>query len=131
MAAPRLDRNPGALPTGIGTKYPMRKVLFICSLNRWRSPTAEQVFASWRGIEVASAGLNDDAESPVTPELLGWAELIFVMEEVHRNRLARKFRAHLNRKRVVCLDIPDEYEFMDPALVTLLKAKVPKHLPRI
>jgi hypothetical protein len=48
------------------------RVLFICSQNRLRSPTAEQVFASWRGIEVASAGLNDDAESPVTPELLEW-----------------------------------------------------------
>jgi predicted protein tyrosine phosphatase len=107
------------------------RVLFICSQNRLRSPTAEQVFASWRGIEVASAGLNDDAESPVTPELLGWADLIFVMEKMHRSKLARKFRPYLNRKRVVCLDIPDEYEFMDPALVTLLKAKVPRHLPRL
>jgi predicted protein tyrosine phosphatase len=109
----------------------LMRVLFICSQNRLRSPTAEQVFASWRGIEVASAGLNDDAESPVTPELLGWAELIFVMEEAHRSRLARKFRAYLNRKRVICLDIPDEYEFMAPALVSLLRAKVPKHLPRM
>ena len=106
------------------------RVLFICSQNRLRSPTAEQVFASWGGIEVASAGLNDGAQSPVTPELLAWAELIFVMEQVHRNKLARKFRAYLDRKRVVCLDIPDEYAFMDPALVTLLNAKVPRHLPR-
>jgi len=107
------------------------RVLFICSQNRLRSPTAEQIFASWKGIEVASAGLNDHAESPVTPELLGWAELIFVMEKTHRSKLARKFRTYLNRKRVVCLDIPDEYEFMDPALVSLLRAKVPKHLPRL
>ena len=107
------------------------RVLFICSQNRLRSPTAEQVFASWRGIEVASAGLNENAESPVTPELLEWAELIFVMEKVHRKRLARKFRAYLNRKRVICLDIPDEYEFMDPTLVSLLRAKVPKYLPRL
>jgi predicted protein tyrosine phosphatase len=68
--------------------------------------------------------LNENAESPVTPELLEWAELIFVMEAVHRKRLVRKFRAYLNRKRVVCLDIPDEYEFMDPTLVTLLRASV-------
>jgi predicted protein tyrosine phosphatase len=121
----------GGLSRALGIWSILMRVLFICSQNRLRSPTAEQVFASWRGIEVASAGLNDDAESPVTPELLGWAELIFVMEEAHRSRLARKFRAYLNRKRVICLDIPDEYEFMAPALVSLLRAKVPKHLPRM
>jgi predicted protein tyrosine phosphatase len=106
----------------------MMRVLFICSQNRLRSPTAEQIFASWDGIEVASAGLADEAEKPVTPELLAWAHLIFVMEEAHRNKLAKKFRAHLGDKRIVCLDIPDEYHYMDPALVALLKAKVPRHL---
>jgi predicted protein tyrosine phosphatase len=107
----------------------MKRVLFICSQNRLRSPTAEQVFASWQGIEVASAGLNNDAESVVTPEVLEWADLIFVMEKSHRNRLGKKFRAYLKDKRVVCLDIPDEYEFMDPALVRLLKARVTRYLP--
>lgn len=101
------------------------------SQNRLRSPTAEQVVALWEGIEVASVGLNHDAENVLTPELLDWAELIFVMEKAHRNRLGKKFRAHLNGKRVVCLDIPDEYDFMDPVLVALLKAKVPRHLPRL
>jgi predicted protein tyrosine phosphatase len=107
----------------------MKRVLFICSQNRLRSPTAEQVFASYPGLEVSSAGLNHDAENPVTPELLEWAELIFVMEKTHRNKLSSKFRRHLNNKRIVCLDIPDEYEFMDPRLVRLLRAKVPRHLP--
>jgi len=107
----------------------MKRVLFICSQNRLRSPTAEQVFASREGVEVASAGLNNDAENVLTPELLDWADLIFVMEKAHRNRLGKKFRAHLNGKRVVCLDIPDEYDFMDPVLVALLKAKVPRYLP--
>ena len=106
------------------------RVLFICSQNRLRSPTAEQVFSSWQGIEVASAGLADEAENPVTPELLVWAELIFVMEKVHRSKLAKKFRAHLGNKHIVCLDIPDEYQYMDPALVALLKTKVPRYLPR-
>ena len=108
----------------------MTRVLFICSQNRLRSPTAEEVFASWQGLEVASAGLADEAENPVTPELLAWADVIFVMEKVHRSKLAKRFRAHLGDKRIVCLDIPDEYDYMDPALVALLKAKVPRHLPR-
>jgi predicted protein tyrosine phosphatase len=62
----------------------MRKVLFICSQNRLRSPTAEQVFADWPGVETASAGLNNDAENPLTPELLTWADLVFVMERAQR-----------------------------------------------
>lgn len=104
------------------------RVLFICSQNRLRSPTAEQVFSTWKGLDVTSAGLNDDAVSPVTPELLDWAQLIFVMELVHRHRLKRKFGTHLRNNRVVCLDIKDEYEFMDPALIALLSARVPKYL---
>ena len=105
------------------------RVLFICSQNRLRSPTAEQIFASWEGIEVASAGLADEAGNPVTPELLAWAHLIFVMEKAHRSKLEKKFRAHLGDKRIVCLDIPDQYHYMAPELVALLKAKVPRHLP--
>jgi predicted protein tyrosine phosphatase len=108
-----------------------RNVLFICSQNRLRSPTAEQVFASWAGIEASSAGLNHDAENPVTPELLRWADLIFVMEPAHRSKLSAKFKPYLGNARVICLEIPDDYEFMDLDLVRLLKAKVPRHLPSV
>jgi predicted protein tyrosine phosphatase len=106
-----------------------RNVLFICSQNRLRSPTAEQVFAGYPGIETASAGLNHLADNPVTPELLAWADVIFVMERVHRNKLSAKFKPWLANKRVICLEIPDEYDFMDPILVSLLKTKVSRHLP--
>ena len=108
-----------------------RNVLFICSQNRLRSPTAEQVFADWPGIEASSAGLNPGADNPVTPELLEWADLIFVMERTHRSKLSAKFKQHLGNKRVVCLEIPDDYEFMEPALIRLLKAKIPSHLPSL
>lgn len=104
-------------------------VLFVCSQNRLRSPTGEQVFAEWAGIETSSAGLNHDAENPVTPELLQWADIIFVMERAHRAKLSAKFRPHLRGKRVICLDIPDDYEYMEESLVRLLKAKVPRYLP--
>lgn len=108
----------------------MKRVLFVCSQNRLRSPTAERVFASRAGIEVASAGLNDDAQNVLTAEMLLWADVIFVMERSQRNKLTKKFRFALDGKRVVCLDIPDEYDLMDPALVALLEAKVPRYLPR-
>ena len=104
-------------------------ILFICSQNRLRSPTAEQVFANWPGVETSSAGLNKDAENPLTPELLEWAHTIFVMERAHRSKLSARFKPHLGDKRVVCLDIPDEYEYMDPVLIQLLKARVTRHLP--
>lgn len=106
-----------------------RNILFICSQNRLRSPTAEQVFAGWPGIETSSAGLNNDAENPVTPELLEWAHTVFVMERAHRSKLSAKFGPHLRLARVVCLDIPDNYAYMDPELIKLLKARVPRYLP--
>ncbi len=105
-------------------------VLFVCSQNRLRSPTAEQVFANWPGIEVSSAGLNHDAEKPLTPELLAWADLVLVMEKAQRSRLSQKFRKYLDGVRVACLDIPDDYDFMDPMLVSLLQVRVPRYLPR-
>jgi predicted protein tyrosine phosphatase len=107
----------------------MLKLLFICARNRLRSPTAEQVFAQWPGLETASAGVNRDADVPVSQELLAWADLIFVMEPRHRVKLAQKFKRELGGKRVICLDIPDDFDFMDEALVALLKARVPRHLP--
>jgi predicted protein tyrosine phosphatase len=107
----------------------MRHVLFLCSRNRLRSPTAERVFADWPGITVASAGLAPDADTPLTPDLLEWAELVLVMERVHKKRLSSKFGKHLGRVRVISLDIPDDYDYMQPELVALLHAKVPQFLP--
>ena len=104
-------------------------VLFVCGKNRLRSPTAEHVFADWEGIETSSAGINRDADSPVTPELLDWADTVLVMEPSHRTKLTAQFGTSLRGKRVASLGIPDDYEFMQPALVELLLTKVPKHLP--
>ncbi|NIA54842.1 phosphotyrosine protein phosphatase [Massilia sp. TW-1] len=106
----------------------MRRVLFICTQNRLRSPTAEHVFATWPDIATDSAGLGNDADVPLSPEQIAWADVIFVMEKLHRNRLGQRFRRHLNGKRVICLDIPDEYEYMQPELVALLEAKVGPYL---
>lgn len=107
----------------------LKNVLFICSRNRLRSPTAEQIFSSCPGIEVSSAGLDHDADNPLSAELLEWADLVFVMEPVHRRKLQKKFRAALDGKRIICLGIPDDFEFMDPELIRLLRAKVPPFLP--
>lgn len=107
----------------------MKRFLFVCSQNKLRSPTAEQLFSSRCGIEVASAGTNNDAENPLSAELVDWADIIFVMERTHRSKVQRRFRRVLKGKRIVCLDIPDEYGFMDPDLVRLFDARMRRHLP--
>jgi predicted protein tyrosine phosphatase len=107
----------------------VKRVLFVCGKNKWRSPTAEQIFSEHPGIECASGGLSHDAETPVSVELIEWADLIFVMEKKHKTKLSARFKPHLAGKKVVCLGIPDNYKFMEPALVALLKAKVTPHLP--
>jgi predicted protein tyrosine phosphatase len=53
------------------------------------------------------------------------------MERAHRSKLSAKFKPFLGNARVICLEIPDEYGFMDPDLIRLLKDKVPRHLPSI
>ena len=106
----------------------MKNVLFVCSQNRLRSPTAEQVFSKRRDNEVASAGTNHDADNPLTHELVAWADIIFVMEKAHRAKLQKKFKTSLKKARVICLDIPDDYEFMDPELVRLLEVRVQRYL---
>ncbi len=75
----------------------MKKILFVCSQNRLRSPTAEQVFASRPDMEVDSAGTNHDADTPLTAELVEWADMIFVMERTHRNKLQKRFRPALKQ----------------------------------
>ena len=97
-----------------------RRVLFLCSRNRLRSPTAERVFGTWPNLETDSAGLADDAEAILTAEQLDWAELIVVMEAAHRRRLQSRHRVRLRGKRIVCLDIADNYGYMQPELVELL-----------
>ncbi len=103
-----------------------QRFLFVCSQNKLRSPTAEQIFSTYENMECDSAGLDSGATVELSTEQIEWADIIFVMEKRHRNKLSKKFKRVLNGKRVIVLDIPDEYEFMDEALIILLKAKVIK-----
>ncbi len=105
-----------------------KKVLFVCSRNRWRSPTAEKLFDGVNGVQARSAGTESGARIRVTAGHLGWADMIFVMENKHRRRLRDKFAFELANKTVVCLHIPDEYQFMQPELVDLLQAVATPHL---
>lgn len=103
----------------------MTKVLFICSKNKLRSPTAEAIFSEVEGWEVYSAGISNDAEVHVSLEDIEWADYIFVMENVHKKKLSNKFGSAINKQVVISLGIPDNYEYMDKELIKILKAKVP------
>ena len=103
-------------------------LLFVCSQNRLRSPTAERVFSdryyTARGYNALSAGLNSDAVCVVDDALLKWADYILLMEQHHKKKLRKRFRPFLENKEVVVLGIQDSYEFMDSELVEILKSKV-------
>ena len=109
----------------------MKHCLFICSENRSRSPTAQKIFSGHPGIDVASAGLNADAVNVLSGDLLAWADLVFVMEESHRHKLTQDFQAFLTTQEIVCLDIPDVFEYMNLVLIQLLKTKVSPFLTRL
>lgn len=96
-------------------------VLFICSRNQWRSPTAEQVFRRYPGLNVRSAGTSRNAKKTVTAEWLQWADVICVMEQKHKNRLMADYRRIIDNKPLHVLEIPDDYRYMAPELITLLE----------
>jgi predicted protein tyrosine phosphatase len=104
-------------------------ILFVCARNRLRSPTAERVFADVPGIETDSAGLAPDAEVRLSGDQLHWADLVVVMEKVQRTKLQRGFGRALGPTKVVCLDIPDRYDYMQPELITLLEERMRPYLP--
>ena len=104
-------------------------LLFICSRNKWRSRTAEELYQNFAGYAAKSAGTEPGSRQRVTEGLLGWADLIFVMEAKHRDYLRDKFSETLTGKHVICLRIPDDFQFNDPELIDLLKAELSSHIP--
>ncbi|HEX4083975.1 MAG TPA: protein-tyrosine-phosphatase [Chthoniobacteraceae bacterium] len=104
------------------------KLLFVCSQNRMRSLTAEKLFEGFPAYQVRSAGTQPDARIVITEGHLGWADLIFVMEKSHLNRIRRKFPEAISGKRVVVLQIPDEFGFMAPDLIDELRGKLAPYI---
>jgi predicted protein tyrosine phosphatase len=104
----------------------MKKILFLCSKNKLRSPTAEVVFSNVEGWQVYSAGVSNDAEVHVNIEDIEWADFIFVMEKAHKKKLSSQFGRAIKDQKIICLDIPDDYEYMDEKLIEIFKLKVPK-----
>ncbi len=104
------------------------KLLFVCSLNRWRSPTAEDLYRGFPGHEARSAGTEAGARIRVTAGLIGWADWIFCMERAHVDKLRARFPEELSGKRVVCLRITDEHPYGHPELIESIKVALSGHV---
>lgn len=99
-------------------------ILFICSKNQWRSPTAEQIYRNHPDFNARSAGTSSSARHQVTPADLEWADIVIVMEDKHLSRLRADYPSHLKHKASRVLDIPDEYPYMDPGLIAEIQSAV-------
>ena len=97
-------------------------ILFVCSKNQWRSPTAEAIYRSDDRISVRARGTARSAVQTIRSSDIGWADVILVMEDKHRQRILAHFPGESKFKPVHVLDIPDDYQFMDTELVELIKS---------
>ena len=107
--------------------YMKLKILFVCSRNKWRSPTAERIYRNDERIEVRSAGISDRSPHQISSSDITWADLIFVMEGKHTSWITSRFR-NQDIPSIKSLDIPDEYKHMDEELVELIKSGVEYHI---
>lgn len=100
------------------------KLLFVCTVNRMRSATAHKIYENDKRFEVKSAGTDKSANTVISNEILSWADSIVVMEKHHRNFIRQKFPEIYKNKKIVCLYIPDDYDYMQTELIGILKDKV-------
>jgi predicted protein tyrosine phosphatase len=103
------------------------KVLFVCSLNKWRSATAEVIYRNHPQLEVRSAGTRSNANRHISSDDISWANVIFVMEREHKQWIQEHHRG-LDLPKIEVLDIPDDLVYMDPELQALLKRAIDPEL---
>jgi predicted protein tyrosine phosphatase len=103
-----------------------RKVLFVCGWNIDRSPTAEDLLKDRGGFEVKSAGTRMGARNVVSMELIDWADIVFAMEQEHKEAI--NLINPKAEKKIIVLGIEDDYKRGDPRLVKILEEKLSKYL---
>ncbi|WP_183575184.1 low molecular weight protein tyrosine phosphatase family protein [Mucilaginibacter sp. X5P1] len=104
----------------------MPGLLFICSKNQWRSPTAELLFKNHTIHQARSAGTSDKARIKVNQKMIDWADVVLVMERKHQQILKQRF--DLTGKQIIVLDIEDRYQFNDPELINILNTRLQNYL---
>jgi predicted protein tyrosine phosphatase len=124
MPRPR-PRKSTARGRSLAKAQARRQVLFVCSRNQWRSPTAEQVWRNHPLLSVRSGGTSPNARRKVSADDIAWADVVCVMEEKHKSRLKAEFGRQMDGCVIHVLDIPDDYQYMDPDLIEQLRLSVP------
>lgn len=100
----------------------------MCSRNKWRSATAETIYKNHPDHQVRSAGTEPSARIKINEKLILWADLIFVMEKKHKQRMTERFPEAVYEKELIILDIPDDYQYMDEELIDEISSKVGDYL---
>ncbi len=100
-----------------------KHILIVCSQNKWRSPTAENIYRHDPRVTVRSAGLGANSPHQISQKDLIWADLLLYMEKDHLERIKKLF-PNQTLPKSVNLDIPDDYQYMDPELVQILTDKI-------
>ena len=98
-------------------------LLFVCSKNKWRSPTAETIYRQDSRLQVRSAGTSSSAKKRISEKDLNWAEIVLVMENKHKNIITSQYR-HLDLPEIIVLDIPDDYQYMSDELIEMIQTSV-------
>lgn len=99
-----------------------KRVLFVCSGGMQRSATAAHWAVCVKHWNTRSCGTRDDALPPVHRNLIEWADKIYCMQREHLNQLWRRFP--WARSKMEVLDIPDEFNYREAALVHMLNEKL-------
>jgi len=104
--------------------------LFVCSAGLLRSPTGAAV-AVKHGINARSCGSDFNyALIPCSANLITWADKIIFVNEDNLFQLEYNYIGHdyllnqIEHKKLV-LNIPDNYEYMDPYLVSVFETQLP------
>ena len=91
-----------------------KKVLCVCSAGLLRSPTMANVLHKEFGFNTRACGsCSDFALIPISQVLIHWAdEVVFV----NSDNLSDVGVEHLSSKKVLVLDIPDDFDWGDKEL---------------
>jgi len=99
-------------------------LLFICEKNIMRSRTAEAIYLSDPRHKAKSAGIVRGAKVMLSPELIRWSDIVIVMEEEQKSFIIDEFPGEIGHREIAVLEIHDDYYFMEPELVELIKKRV-------
>ena len=106
------------------------RVLFVCTQNKVRSLTAEHLYRERQDLEVRSCGTAAFAKNQLTEEVMKWADMVFIFDELQAEVIEKKFGKDAFEKEIISLGLADVYQYKSESLVLKLTAKIEPYLGR-